>query len=367
MRKHLKLCLLLSLFLAIFSFGFADTVSIGSGTGTSTYFPIYGLYGYNYTQQIVTQSQINTAGVIEKIRFYYMSGVITNSKDWTIYIGHTDKTSFESNTDWVPLTELTQVYSGDVSSLIPAGNNWMEIPLATAFDYNNTDNLVIAVDENTPGYGSMTWGGYTSGTNTGIYYYSDGTNPDPANPPTASNRTAIISRLQLIFPTTSAPHAPTLVAPIDNAVNQDSPVLSWQVLSGGDPDTYDLYLGTDPNPPLFAENLTQTSYLFSVHGYETDYYWKVVAKNGFGPSPASEIRKFTTRQDPNRPLPYIQDFNSGTTLSAIEWSGDMYIATNHGTDGSNGLYKNLYSYTATTNVVSCPIGPMLPNSELKFD
>lgn len=71
--------------------------------------------------------------------------------------------------------------------------------------------------------------------------------------------------------------------------------------------------------------------------------------------------------DPTQPLPYTQDFNGGTSMLAINWTGTMSITSNHGTSGSNGLYKNMYSYSATANAVTPPVGPMVPNAELKFD
>ncbi len=74
-----------------------------------------------------------------------------------------------------------------------------------------------------------------------------------------------------------------------------------------------------------------------------------------------------TCYDPTQPLPYTQDFNGGTSLTAINWAGDMYIATSHGTDGSNGLYRNLYSYVPSCNAITPPIGPMIANAQLKFD
>ena len=55
------------------------------------------------------------------------------------------------------LNELTEVFAGDVSIYVPSPNNWMEIPLTTSFNYNNIDNLIIAVDENSPGYDMATW------------------------------------------------------------------------------------------------------------------------------------------------------------------------------------------------------------------
>lgn len=85
MKKHFSYVLLLALMLSIFSLGYAATVQIGTGTGTTFQFPIYGNYGYNYSQQIYTQGDINYAGDITKIRFWYSSGDISLSKDWVIY------------------------------------------------------------------------------------------------------------------------------------------------------------------------------------------------------------------------------------------------------------------------------------------
>ena len=65
-------------------------------------------------------------------------------------MGHTTKTAFASVTDWEAPVNLTQVFNGDVTNLMPAANNWMEITLTTPFNYNNTDNLLIAVHQYTP-------------------------------------------------------------------------------------------------------------------------------------------------------------------------------------------------------------------------
>lgn len=173
------------------------TVTIGSGTGTTTNLPIYSYYGYNYSQQIYTQPEINSKGQITKIRFYYSSGGdITKMKDWVVYLGHTTKTSFSSTSDWIPLIGLTQVFNGEIS--LPATEGWMEIILTTPFTYNNINNLVVAVDENTAGYSSTatSWKSYSSGTNRGILYYDDSNNPNPANPPSASSLYSICPQIQ---------------------------------------------------------------------------------------------------------------------------------------------------------------------------
>lgn len=199
--------LILALFLW-FSVSWAQTIQIGTGSTTNSTFPISSCWGYSYTQQIYTKAQINTAGNITKIKFFYVSGVTTNSLNWNIYLGHTTKTTFATTTDWVPLSGLNLVYSGNVT--YPAAGNWMEITLSTPFAYNNIDNLVVAVDENTPNYTcSINWYSFTSGTNTGIYYRADATNPDPASPPTASGRSGILAQVQLVLEALTGPANPS--------------------------------------------------------------------------------------------------------------------------------------------------------------
>jgi len=199
-----KILLWLLLFFTGALFG-QNTVTIGSGGATSLDFPFSAYFGYSYTQQIYTQAQINTLGNIEKIRFYYSSSdaPITNSDAWVIYMGHTSKTTFSSTNDWVPVGSLTQVFNSTVT--FPGSAGWMEITLSTPFSYNNTDNLVIAVDENSPGWSTRTayWSCFTSGASTGIYFRNDGTNPDPASPPTADNTSSAINQIQLDFAATN--------------------------------------------------------------------------------------------------------------------------------------------------------------------
>jgi len=188
------------------------TLQIGSGTATSPALPISSCWNFTYSQQIYTQAQIAQAGGISMLRFLYQSGPNTNSRNWTVYVGHTTKTSFTSTTDWEPLSNLTQVFAGNVT--YPAAGNWLEVPFDEPFQYNNVDNLVIAVDENSSGLNcTIHWGSFTSGINTGIYVRSDGTNPNPASPGTANGRVADIPQVQLeicSFALTVTPASPTI-------------------------------------------------------------------------------------------------------------------------------------------------------------
>lgn len=166
----------------------AGMIQVGTGTVTTLNLPLNPFYGYNYSQTLYLQPEINVSGQrISKI-YYYWNGLAAgiNSKAWTVYMGHTNKTVFSTTTDWIASTGMSVVYSGDVT--LPASAGWVEITLTNPFIYNNVDNLVIAVDENTAGNdGSSTkFLGTSFATNRGIRYQNDSTNPNPAAPPTGT-------------------------------------------------------------------------------------------------------------------------------------------------------------------------------------
>ncbi|MCX6256964.1 MAG: hypothetical protein NTW49_03560 [Bacteroidia bacterium] len=163
---------------------FGQTITIGSGSVTGAHMPIEPYYGYTYGQAIYYQSEINVAGQITKISYYYSGSAWTDNI--TVYMGTIANTAFSSTSSWVPLSSLTQVYSGNLAVTATAG--WYDINLQTPFYFSNFTNLVVCVDENTPGFHLDTDEFYntTSTANRGIYYYNDNINPDPASPPTGT-------------------------------------------------------------------------------------------------------------------------------------------------------------------------------------
>ena len=190
-------------------------IVIGEGTSTGQHLPVEAYYGYTYSQSIYLQSEINVANSELSKIYYYFHGTQTFSDAVKIYMGHTTKTSFSSTSDWISTSNLTLVYDGTLN--VNTTDGWIEIALDTPFAYNNTNNLVIAVDENTSGYHASDDEFYCSSVsgNRSIYYYNDSTNPDPASPPTAMGTPAYIPNLKLVFQTGSG-------NPADIAVNPTS-------------------------------------------------------------------------------------------------------------------------------------------------
>ncbi len=163
-------------------------VVVGGGTEINHHLPIEPYYGYSYSQSIYLQSDLNVQGQqIESILYYYNGGAtLNNSYDWVIYMGHTTESQINGTDGWIPIDQLTEVFNATIP---PAtGEGWIEFMLDTPFIYNNTDNLVVAVEENMPAYGSSSeeFLGTITQTPRSIYYYSDSTDPDPTAPPSGT-------------------------------------------------------------------------------------------------------------------------------------------------------------------------------------
>ena len=72
-----------------------------------------------------------------------------------------------------------------------------------------------------------------------------------------------------------------------------------------DPDndsiTYDVYFGTNSNPPKVASSITTNSYNSINLQYSTTYYWRIVAWDEHGAKNESGIISFTTEESKNKP------------------------------------------------------------------
>ncbi|MCK4357149.1 MAG: immune inhibitor A, partial [Candidatus Cloacimonetes bacterium] len=169
-----------------------EMVQIGQGTETNKHLPMECFYGYTYSQSIFLQSEINIADQRISTLYYHYNGNSAWTDDIVVYIGHTNLTTFDNSSAWVPFLgrNLVEVYSGPMS--VPSVDSWIEIVFDSPFNYNNVDNLVIAFDENTSGYHSSSDEFYCTSTDPlsrSIYYYNDNINPDPTDPPDGTTST----------------------------------------------------------------------------------------------------------------------------------------------------------------------------------
>ena len=201
MKKNYILTLLLSF---LFTLSFQAQVVVGEGAVVNEEMPIEPFYKFSYTQVIYLANEINASGSITGLKYNATAETdLANSDYWDIWIGHTTLEAHPSadgfNGDqWVDISELTQVYSGNVT----ISDGVVSITLDTPFDYNGTDNLMVAVNETSNtnnAYDAATHDFYCSAT-TGVYRglisfsdtgTGDFTNPAPFDPSTPPENSQI--------------------------------------------------------------------------------------------------------------------------------------------------------------------------------
>jgi len=259
----------------------AQFIQIGSGTVINRGLPFEPSQHFSYSQQIYLNSEINSAGLITALSFNYRivsSTFLTNNGTLNVRIGQTPLASF---TDWIEASSLTPVFSGDFiasyfNNGIP-GEGWMTLPLQTPYFYDGNANLVIAVDENLPGFSSVGDDFYCSPTAQarGIVFNSLTVNPDPDNPPTTGYHLRNhFANLRLhINPINYTPFNP--LPPHNATALSIDTALAWQ----SDATFFDISLGTDPAAlTIVASGIGQCQWQPpSPLTPFTAYHWQVTA------------------------------------------------------------------------------------------
>ena len=132
---------------ALFVVPTGGDVTVGSGTNSLMYLPSFTNYNYSLSQQIYTAEELTSAGTITAIAFNNSAN--TAERNFDVYLKHTTKTAFSSNTDWETVSAADKVYSGMVTY---AAEGWFTILFDTPFEYDGTSNLIVCVDDNSNAY-----------------------------------------------------------------------------------------------------------------------------------------------------------------------------------------------------------------------
>ena len=92
------------------------------------------------------------------------------------------------------------------------------------------------------------------------------------------------------------PNQPSNPNPVNGATGKPvNLTMTWTCTDpDGDPLTYDVYFGTNSNPPNAATNRTSANFSPAQLNYNTTYYWKIVAKDNQGHSTSGTVWNFTT-------------------------------------------------------------------------
>ena len=199
---HKSLLIVLSLVFLMPQIAHAQNITIGNiSSGTMSYtVPFNHYYNYSFVEQIYTADEIQQAGggsgTITSISFYRkLNSLDMNpnqalTSNIVLYMKNVDQATFPDNMNYVQVTPSDIVYEGAFN--IPTTEGWITITLNTPFYYDVTENLLIAVDENTNNYNRRHFS-CTVKPNSVHAFYSDNYNPNPYN------LTSFINGVQTFF------------------------------------------------------------------------------------------------------------------------------------------------------------------------
>ncbi len=249
----------------------AKTV-IGSGTSTSSYLPVTTCYNYSLSQQIFTAAELGEANAILSIDFYSTNGA-TRARNFDIYMVSTNKTSFESTTDWIAVTAADLVYSAD-EYIWQQG--WNTFELDNPFVYDGTSNVAIVVcDEKVTSYECSTNFRVFEATGQALYVRNDNDGPyDPFN--TSITATALLNvknQIRILKGTPNPCVKPTNLAA--TTVFGHSAVLNWT----SDATAWQICVNDDETNLI---DVTEIPYTLGNLTPETTYTVKVRANCGEG-------------------------------------------------------------------------------------
>jgi len=158
------------------------TFTIGTAS-VATYGPVFTNWDHTVSQQIYTLTELSdgglVAGSITHIAFQAHTPIdlsVSEHNSWLIYMGETTESVFTAGS-WIPLGVMTQVFRGTTPEVSLIASEWLTIPLEPPYPYLGTGNLVIFVNEYSPGHSGAAFNRFRGTTETGqnrlIYSYGD--------------------------------------------------------------------------------------------------------------------------------------------------------------------------------------------------
>lgn len=163
----------------------------------SSVIPFTYNHGYNYFQQIVDADELHGEKTISTLTFHYAHTTALTKDSCVIYLGTTTMDHFNDSVRYIPGQELQQVYAGSLHF----EQGWNELVLSEPFHYNGTDNLVVAIDDNSGSPSRIGEKFYTNATANWQSYIktSSSENPDPMVDSTLAGGASYSSRINMKF------------------------------------------------------------------------------------------------------------------------------------------------------------------------
>ena len=286
-------------------------VEITNGTSFTSNYPTFINRAYSYTQQIYDVSEMGGVATINSISVELATAnVVAQARTLNIYMGHTERSIFESASDNVPIDSLRLVYSGQFT-FVPG---WNTISFDSVFTYNGTSNLILAVDDNTGSFGqSCTFHAQNNATSKSIYYASNDHNPNPATSLATYQGEMNVRnyRNNIVFGATCETGI-TCASPDVYVTNINGNEIDLIWAPGFDESSWNIEVKetTESDWMLEVSAITQTSYTISNLEYNTTYDIRVTSL--CGTENLSTVLSVSTECAAVEQLPYAETFDTWT-------------------------------------------------------
>lgn len=336
-----------------------DSIIVGTGTAQNYLLPLNTYYNYSYTQQIYTAAEIgNTIGGINCISFQYIHSSL-QTKDIEVYLGNTTKTTFNSSSDWVSISDMQLVYNGTINFTPGMADNWVTIPFNTPFEWDGVSNIVVAVVNNTGSYlnSDPSFRYHVATGNTTLYTYSDGTSYNPENQTPTGTLSTNRNNIRFLIGDPITCRMPNALS-VSN-ITSEGATINW---TGYDTDSgYELVCVPSGNHVSSGTPISVTDTFYILTGYVDNTDYDVYVRANCSPDNSNwAMTSFRTECLPIEQLPYVEDFDTyGTGNSAYPncWkknttSSYPYINNTQHASGSGSLY--FYSYSNNHSAAILP-------------
>lgn len=336
-----------------------DSIIVGTGTAQNNQLPLNTYYNYSYTQQIYTAAEIgNTIGGINCISFQYIHSSL-QTKDIEVYLGNTTKTTFNSSSDWVSISDMQLVYNGTINFTPGMADNWVTIPFNTPFEWDGVSNIVVAVVNNTGSYlnSDPSFIYHIATGNTTLYIYQDGASYNPENQTPTGTLSANRNNIRFLIGDPITCRMPNALS-VSN-ITSEGATINW---TGYDTDSgYELVCVPSGNHVSSGTPISVTDTFYILTGYVDNTDYDVYVRANCSPDNSNwAMTSFRTECLPIEQLPYVEDFDTyGTGNSAYPncWkknttSSYPYINNAQHASGSGSLY--FYSYSDNHSAAILP-------------
>ena len=224
--------------------------------------PVDDYYDYSYTQVIYRRSDIQAKGIITALKYYFAGTSLSNSDSVLVYLGNTswDEFNYMINRELVPVARMDTVFLGKMSYTTLPGV--VTINLTKPFIYNSDSNLVVAVNEKTPGNNAVVNGkwflGY-DGATTLMGCRSSFVDLNPMDPPYVESHLhngqylggdAGVAKITLVGLSPNLCKSPRHVH--FSNISHDNIKVIWSPPLTTSPSFYDIYYSLDLNKPSKA-------------------------------------------------------------------------------------------------------------------